>query len=177
MRLTYDIRSEKLDDYEGIKELNILAFNHKEDEAKLIEHIRESEFFIPELSMVAVKGARDIIGHILFSYISIETAARNIPTLALAPMAVKPEYQNRGIGSELVAKGLDVCKNLGHEHVFVLGHPKFYPNFGFIPAKAFGIKSPFSVPDEAFMACELRNDSLSGIKGTVKYPSSFNKVT
>ncbi|MGX1901753.1 GNAT family N-acetyltransferase [Thermolongibacillus altinsuensis] len=174
--MNFHIRSEKIDDYKGIREVNMLAF-HREDEAKLVESIRESEYFIPELSLVAVTDEHEIIGHILFSEITLETDKENLPTLALAPMAVKPQYQRQGIGSRLVTEGLKVCKDLGYKHVFVLGHLDFYPRFGFVPAKTFGIESPFPVPDEVFMALELEHRSLDGLTGKIKYPKAFDTVS
>lgn len=138
-----------------------------EGEAKLVEAIRASEGFVPELSLVAV--AHEIIRHILFSMISIETQHGDVPTVGLAPMAVKPECQNQGIGSKLVREGLRKCEELGFAHVFVLGHPGFYPRFGFTPAKTRGIESPFPVPDEVFMVYEIKPGSLDGIKGKGKY--------
>jgi putative acetyltransferase len=174
--LSFHIRSEKIDDYKDIREVNKLAFN-REDEAKLVEAIRESEYFIPELSLVAVTDENEIIGHILFSGIILETAKGNLPTLGLAPMAVKPQYQRQGIGSRLVTEGLKVCKDLGYKHVFVLGHPHFYPRFGFVPAKSYGIESPFPVPDEVFMAIELEPKSLDGLNGKIKYPKAFDTVS
>jgi putative acetyltransferase len=174
--LNYHIRPEKIDDYLGIREVNILAFNN-ENEAKLVEAIRESEFFIPELSLVAVTDEQEIVGHILFSGIILEVDKGNLPTLALAPMAVKPQYQRQGIGTRLVTEGLKVCKDLGYKHVFVLGHPHFYARFGFVPAKSYGIESPFSVPDEVFMALELEHKSLDGLTGKIKYPKAFDTVS
>jgi putative acetyltransferase len=174
--LDFYIRSEKIDDYKEIREINKLAFN-REDEANLVEAIRESEYFIPELSLVAVTDEHEIIGHILFSVIMLETDKGNFSTLALAPMAVKPQYQRQGIGSKLVTEGLKVCKDLGYKHVFVLGHPHFYPKFGFVPAKSYGIESPFPVPDEVFMAIELEHKSLDGWTGKIQYPKAFDTVS
>jgi putative acetyltransferase len=167
----FTIRQEQFEDRNAIYELNTLAFQ-QENESKLIDAIRASEFFIPELSLVAVKE-KEVIGHILFSMISIETRNGAVPTLGLAPMAVKPEYQNQGIGSALVREGLKRCEQLGFEHVVVLGHPHFYPKFGFQPAILKGIKPPFQVPDEAFMVLEIKKGSLKDINGTVKYPPAF----
>ncbi|BCG59326.1 GNAT family N-acetyltransferase [Paenibacillus sp. URB8-2] len=168
------IRPEQKEDILEISEVNNLAFKG-EEEAKLVEAIRVSEFFVPELSLVAISN--EVIGHILFSIISIETDSGLVPTLGLAPLSVKPEFQNQGIGSALVKEGLKKCKELGFKHVVVLGHPNFYSRFGFIPSKTKGIKPPFQVPDEVFMVHELKNGSLDHITGTVKYPPAFDVVS
>ncbi|MFC7393788.1 GNAT family N-acetyltransferase [Scopulibacillus cellulosilyticus] len=170
------IRTEEKSDYAGIREVNKLAFDNRTAEANLVEAIRKTESFIPELSLVAVKEDKEMIGHILFSLITIETDGKDISTLALAPMAVKPEYQNLGVGSKLITEGLKVSRNLGYQHIIVLGHPKFYPRFGFASAKQIGIEAPYPVPEEAFMYLELEPGSLSGITGKVKYPPAFDIV-
>jgi putative acetyltransferase len=169
----FNIRSEQYGDIAAIREVNTLAFK-RENEANLVEAIRASEFFVPELSLVAVTN--EVIGHILFSIISIETSNRSVSTLGLAPMAVKPEFQNQGVGSALVREGLRKCEELDFEHVVVLGHPHFYPKFGFQPAKMKGIESPFRVPDEVFMVYEIKSGSLNNVNGKVKYPPAFDVV-
>lgn len=169
-----NIRKESINDIEIIGEINNLAFKG-EGEAKLIAGIRESENFIPELSLLAEKDG-EIIGHILFSIVYIETLEGEIPTLALAPMAVIPEFQNQGIGSLLVREGLKKCQELGYKHVTVLGHPNFYPKFGFVPSVSKEIHAPFKVPEEVFMVIELEKDSLTKIHGKVKYPPAFDVV-
>lgn len=173
----YFIRPEEMNDINGIRILNQAAFEKGENEASLVELIRDSEHFIPDLSLVAVDENGDIIGHILFSIISLVTNQGMIPTIGLAPMAVKPEYQNNGFGSALVTAGLKKCKSLGYQHVFVLGHPNFYPKFGFQPSKNFGVQAPFPVPDEVFMAIELEQGSLNGLEGKIEYPPAFNAVS
>lgn len=173
----YIIRPENTNDFSGIREVNITAFDKGENEARLVELIRGSAHFIPDLSLVAVKDSGEIIGHILFSGINLVTEKGIVPTIGLAPMAVSPDYQNNGIGSALVSEGLKAVKALGYEHVFVLGHPNFYPRFGFSPARRFGIDSPFPVPDEVFMALEIRKGSLSGLEGKIEYPPAFNAVS
>lgn len=170
------IRPEKNEDIPAIREVNFLAFK-QENESRLVDAIRESEFFVPELSLVAVKDDEEIVGHILFSIISIETERGSIPTIGLAPMAVKPAYQKQGIGSKLVEEGLKRCEQLGYEHVVVLGHPHFYPKFGFETSNPKGIEAPFPVPDEVFMVLELKQGSLNGIKGKVQYPPAFSTVS
>jgi putative acetyltransferase len=175
--LDYIIRQEHTNDLPGIREVNIKAFENGENEARLVDLVRKSEHFIPELSLVAEKEDGEIIGHILFSTIHLVTKNATLPTLGLAPMAVKPGYQNEGIGSELVKAGLKACEALGFKHVFVLGHPSFYPKFGFTPSKTFCIQSPFPVPDEVFMAIELQKGGLSGLQGKIEYPPAFSAVT
>ncbi|MGA9225507.1 MAG: N-acetyltransferase [Mesobacillus sp.] len=175
--MIFTIRQESPSDYQDIREVNILAFNNQENEAKLVELIRQSENFIPQLSLVAESENQEIIGHILISTITIVTENGKISTLGLAPMAVKPGYQNKGIGSALVSSGLEACQESGYKHIFVLGHPNFYPRFGFVSSKANGINPPFPVPDEVFMALELESGSLSGMHGRIEYPAAFNAVT
>ena len=135
------VRAERKEDIEAIHLVNRLAFG-QEDEAILVERIRESSGFIPELSLVAVKDSQ-IIGHILFSQIQIETEAENVIVLSLAPMAVLPEFQNAGIGSQLVKAGLKKCQELDHTIVIVIGHPEYYPRFGFVRARKKGVGPPF----------------------------------
>jgi putative acetyltransferase len=176
-KIDYIIRKEEAGDFSGIRDINLKAFEDGENEANLIELIRDSENFIADLSLVAAKDDGEIIGHILFSFIHLVTDQGTVPTLGLAPMAVKPDFQNSGIGSALVNEGIKTCKALGYDHVFVLGHPNFYPLFGFSPASQFGIKSPFPVPDEVFMALELKKGSLTGFQGKIEYPPAFNAVS
>lgn len=145
------------------------------NEAELVNKIRNSPNFIPELSIVAIQD-RNLVGHILFSPITIETNEQKSSALALAPLAVIPTHQNQGIGSQLVQTGLSMCCDLGHEIVIVLGHPQYYRRFGFQTASQFGISAPFSVPEEAFMVLELKPGALVNIKGTVSYPAYFNEV-
>jgi putative acetyltransferase len=169
------IRAERNEDKEVIRFINDAAFKGNK-ESKLVEAIRNSELFVPELSLVAEADGQ-IIGHILFSIVSIILDDKEIPTLALAPMAVDPNYQNQGVGSLLVKEGLTRAKANGFEHVVVLGHPDFYPKFDFVPASTKGMESPFPVPDEVFMVLELKEGSLNGMKGKIVYPPAFNTVS
>ena len=91
-------------------------------------------------------------------------------------MAVLPAYQHQGIGSELIGRGLRECRNLGHGVVIVVGHPDYYPRFGFSSARARGLEATFPVPDEAFMVIELIEGALNGIAGVVRYPPAFDGV-
>ncbi len=168
------IRPERAEDCAAIHELNARAFG-QEGEAKLVDAIRLSDGFVPELSLVAER-AGEIVGHILFSIIDVKAESGRIPVLGLAPMAVKPELQNQGIGSRLVGHGLEEARRLGWGIVIVLGHPAYYPRFGFTPAKPRGIKAPWPVPDEAFMVIELSEGGLEGVCGVVVYPPAFDEV-
>ncbi len=167
------IRKEEEKDHKQIYEVNKLAFQ-QENESKLIEKIRKSENFIPELSIVAEIDNR-IVGHILFSKIKI-IGDSDYESLALAPMAVIPEFQKRGIGSELIKKGIDKAKELGFDSIIVLGHKEYYPKFGFQRASKWNIKCPFEVPDDVFMAIELTEKAFEGAAGTVEYPDEFNEA-
>jgi putative acetyltransferase len=168
------IRPETAEDIGAIYEVNRLAFG-QENEAKLVNELRKAPAFVSGLSLVAVDNI-NVIGHILFSPIRIESKTQSVPALALAPMAVRPDYQRKGVGSELVRVGLSHARALGHRLVVVVGHPGYYPRFGFTPARSHGIEAPFPVPDEAFMILELVEKALSGVWGTVKYPPQFDTV-
>ncbi len=166
------IRRETPKDIDSIRYVNEQAFGQKE-EAEIIDKLRKRD--VVTLSLVAVQ-ADQIVGHILFSPVSVESEDSSFEAITLAPMAVLPEYQRKGIGSQLVRVGLEECRRLGHEIVMVLGHPDYYPRFGFVPASTYGIKCKYDVPDEVFMALELRQGALSGRSGVVKYQPEFNEV-
>ncbi len=165
---------EKNDDIAAIREVITAAFSQK-NEAKLVEAIRNSQNFIPELSIVATEK-ENLLGHILFSPIIIEASGQTFSALALAPLAVMPTRQREGIGTELVQFGLSKCRELDHNLVVVIGHPNYYPRFGFQAANQFGIVEPFPVPEQAFMVLELKPCALQSVRGFVRYPAYFNDV-
>ena len=165
------IRRETPKDIDSIRYVNEQAFGQKE-EAEIIDKLRKRD--VVTLSLVAVQ-ADQIVGHILFSPVSAESEYSSFEAITLAPMAVLPEYQRKGIGSQLVRVGLEECRRLGHEIMVVLGHPDYYPRFGFVPASTYSIKCKYDVPDEVFMALELRQGALSGRSGVVKYQPEFNE--
>lgn len=169
------IRPEKKEDYKAIHKVNELAFGGGA-EADLIGDLRKTDSFIPELSLVAIKND-EVIGHILFSPIVIKSKKRVTSALALAPMAVHPESQNKGVGTKLAVKGLEDCRRLGHSIVVVIGHPGYYPRFGFLPARERGFEVPFPVPDEAFMVLELVPGALKAAQGKIIYPPPFQKMS
>ena len=169
------IRQETPDDFKRISEINELAFQ-QETEAKLISLLRKSISFVPELSLVATHRDQ-LAGHILFSRVEIiNEDLHQFESLALAPMAVLPEYQNQGIGGQLIKYGLERAKELKFKSVIVLGHEHYYPKFGFVPAEKWNIKPPFEVPKNVFMAIALEEKGLNGVSGTVRYPKEFEEV-
>ncbi|MBN1163805.1 MAG: N-acetyltransferase [Candidatus Krumholzibacteriota bacterium] len=169
------IRHEKSEEREIVAQINRQAFGD-ETESTLVASIRESEHFIPQLSLVAERDGR-VVGHILFSPISIQQSDVTHPALALAPMAVLPDFQRRGIGAALIRRGLEECKRLKQQVVVLIGHPEYYPRFGFKPAREYGLSLDFDVPGEAFMVLELEKGALKKIGGVVKYPPAFNTET
>ena len=166
------IRQEIPEDIDAIRYVNEQAFGQK-DEANLAGKLRDMDKVI--LSLVAVEG-KQIVGHILFSPVSVETEGVNLEAIALAPMAILPTHQRKGIGSRLVRAGLDECQYLGHKIVFVVGHPDYYPRFGFTLAKREGIDCEFEVPEEAWMVLELREGALAGRRGTVRFQPEFQQA-
>lgn len=166
-----NIRPETEKDKTAIQEINQSAFETFA-EATLVDTLREQ--CDPIISLVAEED-RTVVGHIMFSPVTL-SGSPDLKIMGLAPMAVLPKHQQRAIGSALVQAGLDECKKLGFGAVVVLGHTKYYPKFGFIPAARFGINCEYDVPEEAFMVLELEPTYLTGAKGKVKYHSAFSNV-
>jgi putative acetyltransferase len=163
------IRREIPEDIDYIRYVNEQAFGQKE-EAEIVDKLRARGG--ATLSLVAVQE-NQVVGHILFSPVTIESEHAGFEAISLAPMAVLPAYQRRGIGSQLVRAGLEECQRLGYEIVVVLGHPDYYPRFGFVPAKSKGVACEFETPEEAWMILELREGALAGRSGTVKFQPEF----
>lgn len=167
------IRTEAVQDYPQVFDVNFRAFGNREDESKLIERIRASEDFIPELSLVAVEG-EVVTGHALFSRAKVIDDTREHSVIVLAPLAVHPDVQKRGIGGQLIREGLRRSGELGYGLVLLIGHPAYYPKFGFVPARAYGLElKQFEVPDDVFQVCELKAGQLGSIKGELQYPAAF----
>jgi len=161
------VRDEQPCDLQQVRDVNEAAFG-RSDEAALIDRLRAEQAVL--LSLVAEHQGQ-IIGHILFSRMTVETAQASISAVSLAPMAVLPDHQGRHVGSELVRRGLARLRERGERIVIILGHEHYYPRFGFSSEKARCLASPF--PPGAFMALELSDDALAGVRGTVRYPSAF----
>ncbi|HDS63316.1 MAG TPA: N-acetyltransferase [Methanofollis liminatans] len=174
MSASLRIRPEVQADYGAVFDLDVAAFGG-DGEARMVGRIRSSAGFDPRLSLVAEREGR-IVGHVVLSGIVIQTPDRDVPALALAPVAVLPAFQRMGIGSALIRAALTAAASIGYGAVIVLGHPEYFPRFGCVPASAYGITASFSVPDRAFMALELVEGALDGIEGKVVYPAAFDEV-
>jgi len=166
------VRPERPDDHPAVHTVNELAFGQP-GEADLVDALRGAGAAI--LSLVAEMEGR-IAGHILFTSVTIEGPSGARTAVGLAPMSVLPWLQRRGIGSLLVRRGLEELRAAGHGAVIVLGHPSYYPRFGFVPASRFGLRWEHECPDEAFMALELRPGALAGGGGIVRYRPEFEGV-
>lgn len=171
------IRTEENRDYKSVSKLIEQAFkdveysDHKEH--FLVERLRKSEAFVPELSMVAEVDGQ-LVGYVLLTRIKITNEHTQPATsLALAPIAILPAYQGKGIGGELILTIHEKAKALGFTSVVLLGHEDYYPRFGYKMAKEFGINLPFDVPDENCMVIELTENALQFVNGTVVYPKEF----
>jgi putative acetyltransferase len=173
----HTIRSEELQDITGIRRVNLAAFEAAA-EADLVDALRQHAR--PFLSLVAVETdgaeeADEVVGHIAFSPVTL-LSYPDLSIAGLAPMAVMPSRQRQGIGSSLVEAGLLESRRLGFDAVVVLGHARYYPRFGFLTASNFGLVSEYDVPDDVFMALELRPGALRGHSGTIRYHSAFSAV-
>lgn len=164
------IRSESKLDIDAVWQLNSQAFP-TQAEADLVNALRRRAECI---SLVAEVDSQ-IVGHILFSPVNVNNGA-NLTLVGLGPMAVSPELQNSGIGTRLVQRGISDCRDNCIDAIVVLGHPNYYPRFGFQPSVNFGIKSEYDVPDDVFMIQELTPKSLAKTNGTIKYHDAFKSL-
>ena len=167
-----EIRPERPGDEDAKAEDTRRAFEG-EEETGIIEAVRGSGYFIPELSLVAEQDGK-IIGHVMFSIITLvrfDRPAEKI--LSLAPMSVDPEMQKQGIGTALVKAGMEKAAELGHTVVVVIGHPEYYPRFGFRQARPIGFDIGMDVPDAAFMVAGLQPDALQDTAGMIQFSPPF----
>ncbi|MEZ4584854.1 MAG: N-acetyltransferase [Gemmatimonadales bacterium] len=159
------VRPERPTDADRVRELLSLAFGGSA-ETEIVDRLRGSA---GSISLVATEAGA-VVGHVLFTAARVE--GRDLRVAALGPMAVIPERQREGIGARLIAEGLAACGEAGYRAVVVVGHPSYYPRFGFRRGSSFGLRCGFEVPDEAFMALELVPSSLAG-GGEVRYAPEF----
>lgn len=167
MSPTWTTRDEHPDDRPAIRAVVLAAFATAQ-EADLVDALRASPAWLPGLSIVAQAPDGTIAGHALITRCHVD----DVPALALAPCSVLPAYQGRGAGSAAIRAALDAARDHGEHLVLVLGHPDYYPRFGFTPASGYGIRAPFEVPDEAMMALAL-DETRDVPSGTIRYPPPF----
>jgi putative acetyltransferase len=169
--LDVKIRQECAADSAEVLEVVRLAFG-RSVESQLVEKFRQKPNYVPELSLVAEYEGH-VIGHILFFPIDVKVDSEAIQTLVLAPLSVHPSYQRRGVGGELAKAGLAAVKHRGYRSVLVLGHPNYYPKFGFRRASEWGFKMKEADPPEAFMALEFIEGGLKRCRESFYFPMEF----
>lgn len=171
------IRQERNGDLPTILDLiesafrNVPESDHKE--RLLVERLHGSETFIPQLSLVAETDGGRIVGYILLTEVEIVSKNKVVTSLGVAPLAVLPEFQNRGIGGMLLKTAHEMAASLGYGTTVLLGHKDYYPRFGYCKAIDFGIEFPFDAPYEFCMVAELLPDAFESVCGTVRYPAAF----
>jgi putative acetyltransferase len=165
--MTLAIRPEQPPDHGSVRSVLESAFGQPH-ESRLVDALRDD----PDCISLVAELDSQVVGHVFFTPVTVGS----FPATALGPLAVRPDRQRRGIGLRLVRAGLEACRGRGATAVFVLGHPQYYPRFGFVPASGFGIRCAFPVPDELFFALELRPDALSDVQGTVQYHAAFSEL-
>ncbi|MEZ4939313.1 MAG: N-acetyltransferase [Saprospiraceae bacterium] len=174
MKIT--IRVENPEDHAAVFQVVEEAFKTMEfsdhDEQFLVERLRKSPAFVPELSLVA-EYDHEVIGHILLTRITIKNGDQVFESLALAPVSVKPAFQRKGVGGKLILEAHKRAKALGFQSIILLGHADYYPRFGYEPTSKYGIKLPFEVPEEHCMVLALTENGLDGVHGMVEYPEAF----
>jgi putative acetyltransferase len=164
------VRAERAGDHDDIRRVNELAFEQPA-EADLVDALRDSPAWLPEFSLVAEQNG-DIVGHALFALARLDSGPE---VLSLGPMAVLPGQQRSGIGTAMIRAGIERARATDYPLVAVLGHADYYPRFGFEPASAFGISTPYDVPDEFWMILPLPGYDPS-IRGQIVYPPAFDSV-
>lgn len=173
------IRPERESDYPSVRDVVRLAFRDMEEsdhtEHLLVERLRRSEAYIPELSLVAEVDGRTVVGHILLSEVKVVAEDRVRRALAVAPLSVLPEFQGKGIGGMLIREAHRRAAESGYGAALLLGHKDYYPRFGYRKASLVGIRFPFDAPDECCMVAELVAGGLDGVQGTVCYPDAFQE--
>lgn len=168
------IRAERSEDFDAIDDVVTAAFGQP-DEAKLVRLLRDSDAYVPGLTLVAEEDG-EVIGHIMLSYADLHSE-KTRRVLSLAPLAVKPGRQRNGIGIALTKAALALAEERDEPLVIVLGHPTYYPRFGFESARQNGIEPPDpAFADEAFMVVRLRAYDPS-IRGTISYPAAFDQMS
>jgi putative acetyltransferase len=169
--VTVTIRPETPEDYDAVRQVNLAAFDTA-TEADLADAMRQASEYVPELSLVAEIESH-IVGHALFSEVTVEQEHGDLKALSLGPIAVLPDHQSQGIGSALIEAGHTRGREMGYPFVVLIGHPWYYPRFGYVPARQYGLETIWDVSDPVFMVCELEAGSLERAAGRIRYPQPF----
>ncbi len=168
------IRPEQPDDIPSVRVLNETAFGQP-DEAGIVDSIRTA--CSDAVSLVATDDGQ-VVGHIFFSPVFASGESGTVHGMGLAPIAVSPKRQCQGIGSLLVQAGISTMRERGCPFIIVLGHLKYYPRFGFVPASQHGLSCQWDgVPDEAFMVLILEEETMAAVSGTARYRDEFDQAT
>jgi len=179
MPMKFTIRPETKDDHADVAHIVKRAFTEGprgySGESELVDKIRMTEGFIPNLSLVAVQE-EVVIGHILISRVFIETDEKKIPTLILAPVAVMPEFQDQGVGGDLIRAAHTIALDMNEPHIFLLGHAAYYPRFGYQPSRYLGITFPGGMDNDNCMGIEIIANSLEGVQGELEYSKPFHEI-
>lgn len=171
------VRTVKPEDYSQIDELIRAAFTNTEhgygQESELVNKIRTSDEYVDGLELVVTQD-KAILGYGLLSEVHIKNEDQSFTGLVLAPLAVRVEFQKKGVGRLLIKELEKRATKLNYRFISILGHPSYYPKFNYVPVSEYNVRSPFSVPDEAFMIKPLFKGALDGISGTVRYSKAFD---
>ncbi|MCC3860402.1 GNAT family N-acetyltransferase [Pseudemcibacter aquimaris] len=166
------IRKEEIQDHVLVEDILKMAFE-SDGEARLVKALRDQAS--PIISLVAENDECAIVGQIMFTPVTID-GCEDVKIMGLAPVSVTPEEQGKGYGGALIKAGLHECRKLGMDGVVLLGHPDYYPKFGFKTSTEYDLACEYDVPAEAFMAMELSAGAFDKVSGTVKYHKVFSEL-
>lgn len=170
-----NIHPEEFSDYAAITRVCDQDFKRKA-EGILVNKLRAMDCFDPRLSLEAELNGK-IVGYVLLLPIQVVSETGEYRGLSLGPLAVLPVYQKQGFGSRLINTGHQTALDLGYQFIVLIGHPTYYPRFGYKMAASWGLRNPWGIQNEAFMVIELVEGALDQVSGLIVYPEPFNEVS